>query len=275
MTPPTQPSSVADTRMDRASAKPTGERKMTGLDFLSYSDVHRKVVETIPLLRHFPITAVTYVPRGGSSIAAIVCQILDVPLVDGRDIASVGPARCLLVDDMIVTGRSLIAFRRQFLPHPHDTPTYVFASVPEAREGDAAVDVVSITVDPERYFLLPWEIGDIFRPSFPFPILVELDGVLRSRSSPDRALLTTPHVIAHLVSFGSDVATDGRWLSERGYRYQQLTALSDADETDQLADLIYREEIRFYLGSDARRGAIVKRICPECHVVVFPGMIAV
>ena len=49
---------------------------MIDLDFMSYADVHRKVIETIPAIRQFPISAVTYVPRGGSAIAAIVCQIV-------------------------------------------------------------------------------------------------------------------------------------------------------------------------------------------------------
>lgn len=243
------------------------------LDFLSYADVHRTIVETLPAMRRFPITAVTYVPRGGSAIAAMVCQLLDVPLIGGAHLRQIDPARCLLVDDMIVSGRSLDAFRRRFLTHPRDIPTYVFASVPRERPVDTTVDLVSITVDPERYFLLPWEIGDIFRPSFPFPILVELDGVLRSRSSPEAALLTTSHVIAALVSFGTEVAEDRRWLADHGYRCRQIVGLPNADEIDRLADHIRHEGVRFYLGSDAQRCATLKRLCPTCHVVAFPHMI--
>ncbi len=175
---------------------------MVDLDFLSYADVHRHVSERIPALRQFPVAAVTYVPRGGAAIAAIVCQLLDVPLLGSAGLMDVDPARCLLVDDMIVTGRSLADFRRRFLPNHRAMPTYVFASVPRDRPADTQVDVVSITVDPERYFLLPWEIGDIFRPTFPFAALVELDGVIRSPVPPSRAILSTPHVISHLVSFG-------------------------------------------------------------------------
>ncbi len=51
---------------------------MVDLDFLSYADVHRHVSESIAALRQFPVAAVTYVPRGGAAIAAIVCQLLDV-----------------------------------------------------------------------------------------------------------------------------------------------------------------------------------------------------
>ena len=51
---------------------------------------------------------------------------------------------------MIVTGRSLAAFRRRFLPDHREVPTYVYASVPLERLDDAAVDLVSITVDSGR-----------------------------------------------------------------------------------------------------------------------------
>lgn len=246
---------------------------MNELDFLSYADVHRKIVETLPTIRRFPIAAVTYVPRGGSLIAGILVQLLDVPLVSGSDLGRIDRTRCLLVDDMIVTGTSLAAFRRKFLPDHRDVPTYVFASVPQKRPDDASVDVVSVMVDPERYFLLPWEIGDIFRPSFPFLTLVELDGVVRGPSPPGSALLSTPHCIAHLVSFATDVAEDRHWLTGHGYRYRQLTRLRGADEADKLADLIRRDGVRLYLGADVGRCALIKRFCPECHVIVFPGMV--
>lgn len=246
---------------------------MHELDFLSYADVHRTIVATLPIIRRFPIAAVTYVPRGGGLIAGILVQLLDVPLIGGSDLGRIDLTRCLLVDDMIVTGRSLAAFRRAFLPDRRDVPTYVFASVPRERPDDASVDVVSITVDPERYFLLPWEIGDIFRPSFPFPILVELDGVVRGPSPVESALLSTPRSIAHLVSFGTDPAEDRDWLTGQGYHYQRLTRLRDADQTDKLADLVRRDGVRLYLGSDAGRCVRIKKLCPECHVIVFPEMV--
>ncbi len=246
---------------------------MVDLDFLSYADVHRKVSETIPAIRQFPVAAVTYVPRGGSAIAAIVCQLLDVPLLGSADLAQADLTRCLLVDDMIVTGQSLADFRHRFLPDHLAVPTYVFASVPQDRPADNRIDVISVTVDPERYFLLPWEIGDIFRPTFPFATLVELDGVIRSPRWPSRAILSTPHVIPHLVSFGPDGEGDRQWLGAHGYLCRRLTSLPDPDDVETLAELVTANRIRFYLGSDASRGAILKKLCPECHVVGFPEMI--
>ncbi len=246
---------------------------MVDLDFLSYADVHRHVSETIPTIRQFSVGAVTYVPRGGATIAAIVCQLLNVPLLGCTDLMEMDPRRCLLVDDMIVTGRSLADFRHRYLPDHWAMPTYVFASVPQDRPADTQVDVVSITVDPERYFLLPWEIGDVFRPTFPFAALVELDGVIRYPRWPSRAILSTPHVIPHLVSFGHDGEDDRQWLSANGYRYRQLSSLPDPDDAGTLAALVRDNRIRFYLGSDASRGAILKGLCPECHVVTFPEMI--
>lgn len=249
--------------------------EMIDLDFLSYSHVHQKIIESIPAVRRFPITAVTYVPRGGGAIAAIVCQVLDVPLVSPRDLGEIDRSRCLLVDDMIVTGRSLAAFRHRYLPDYRATPTYVFASVPQERVANAEIDIAAITVDPVRYFLLPWEIGDIFRPSFPFPILVDLDGVIRSSVAASQAILSTPHVIAHLLSFRHDVADDRRWLTAHGYRFDRLTCLPDPDDAERVADLIKGAGVRFYLTSDRGRGVILKRLCPECHIVAFPEMIEV
>jgi hypothetical protein len=245
---------------------------MIDLDFLSYADVHRKVIETIPALRKFPISSVTYVPRGGSSIAAIVCQFLDLPLLSSSDLREVDSTRCLLVDDMIVTGQSLAKFRHRFLPSQRTVPTYVFASVPQDRPVVAKVDIVSITVDPERYFPLPWEIGDIFRPTFPFPILVELDGVIRSPIPLFEAILSITYPIAHVLSFGHDEPDDRQWLTGYGYGYSRLTTLADPDDVQMLAELIKANHIRFYLGSDARHGTILKRLCPECHIVAFPEM---
>ncbi|HEX5416356.1 MAG TPA: phosphoribosyltransferase [Chloroflexota bacterium] len=248
---------------------------MIDLDFWSYAAVHRRVIETIPQIRQFPIDAVTYIPRGGSAIAAIVCQILDVPLLASIDEPRTDPTRVLLVDDMIVSGRSLADFRHRFPQRLAGVPTYVFASVPQDRPDDTAVDIVSITVDPRRYFLLPWEIGDIFRPTFPFSTLVEIDGVIRSPRPPERAILSTSHEIPHLLSFGHDEAGDRRWLTSHGYRCHRLTSLPNPADAKRLADLIRDNGIRFYLGSDARRGAILKQICPTCHVVVFPGMVEI
>jgi hypoxanthine phosphoribosyltransferase len=246
---------------------------MIDLDFLSYAQIHRRIVETIPALRRFPITAVTYVPRGGSAIAAIVCQILDVPLVSPCDLNEIDLSRCLLVDDMLVTGHSLAAFRRRYLPDHRAMPTYIFATVPRDRVANAEIDITSMVVDPVRYLLLPWEIGDIFRPIFPFPILVDLDGVIRSPADASQAILSTPHVIAHLLSFRHDVADDRRWLTAHGYRFDRLTSLPDPDDAGRVAGLIRENRVRFYLTSDPRRGAILKRLCPECHIVAFPEMI--
>lgn len=244
---------------------------MVDLDFFSYSDVHRTVIDTIPAIRELPIAAVSYVPRGGSLIASIVAQILDLPLLDPTELARSDPERCLLVDDMIVTGKSLSAFRRRFLPAGRASPTYVFASVPQERPADTAVDIVSITVDPERYFLLPWEISDIFRPTFPFPILVDLDGVIRAPSS--QPILSTPHPIAHLLSFGRDPARDRHWLASHGYRYHQLSSLPDAADLAALARLIREQQIRLYLSADRQRAAAIKPHCPSCHVIAFSEMI--
>lgn len=245
---------------------------MIDLDFLSYADVHRVILETIPVLRQFPVESVTYVPRGGALIAGIVAQILDLPLIGSEDLPHPDRPRCLLVDDMIVTGRSLARFRHQFLPNHRAVPTYVFASVPQERPPDTEVDVVSIVVDPERYFLLPWEIGDIFRPIFPFPILVELDGVIRSAVPPFRPILSTPHPIAHLVSFGTDRANDDQWLTRHGYRYRRLTALPDPADLEPLAEIIQRDQVRLYLGAEPARAIELKRRCPTCHVLLFPTM---
>lgn len=246
---------------------------MTDLDFLSYADVHRVVVETIPAIRRLSISAVSFVPRGGGVIAGIIAQLLDLPLIEAAELAQMPPGRCLLVDDMIVTGRSLAAFRRRFLPDYRAVPTYVFAAVPSERLPGAEVDLVSITVDPARYFLLPWEIGDIFRPIFPFPTLVDLDGVIRAPGDPARALLTTPHVIAHLVCFGGTEAAAVQWLAEHGYRYQRLTCLADPEDSEGLAEIIQENAVRLYLTGDARRGRAVRARCPSCHVIAFPEMI--
>lgn len=238
------------------------------LAFFSYSDIWSRILEVVPKLRQYGITAVTYVPRGGCFPASIIANILEVPLLSPDCAVRHALSRVLVVEDIVVTGRTLADFKRCHF-QDSDIVTYTFAEVPHLREIDCKIDIVSMVIDKRTYLMLPWELVDMFEPTFPFQPLFDLDGILRTTPRIGKPLLSIPHRIRYLVSFETEYVRDREWLHNYGYQFEQLIFLPGTDGITKLVSYMKKHHIDIYVGSDTTRCTTVKQLYPECHVISF------
>jgi hypoxanthine phosphoribosyltransferase len=241
--------------------------------FFSFSEVWHRILETIPKLRQYGIGLVTYVPRGGCFPASVIAQTLNVPLACTELVTEFDSRVCLLVDDIVVTRRSLAKFKHRYLQELDTVVTYAFAEVPHLREVDCRLDVVSFVIDQQHYLMLPWEIGDMLESSFPFNPIFELDGIFRATQATGHSLLSTPYQIQHLVSFETDPVCDRKWLQANGYRFDHLVSLSGDDQISNLVSYMKEHHLDIYVGAEATRCVALKQFYPECRVISFKEMI--
>lgn len=135
---------------------------------VSWEELHRNARALAwRLLELGPFEAIVAVTRGGLVPAAIVARELDVRLVDTVCIASYehkdhGEAKilkpvegdgagCLIVDDLVDTGRTARIVRKM-LPKAH------FATVYAKPAGRPLVDTFVTEVSQDTWILFPWDV---------------------------------------------------------------------------------------------------------------------
>jgi GTP cyclohydrolase I len=155
-------------------ARPLLERPDSGL--ITWKHVQAGARAIAHQYEHAELVSVYGIPRGGCTIAALVAEHLDLPLLEQHpDASPVDPTRVLIVDDLIDTGATIDRFppdlypwravlvskgaTRPGLTHVYDCPQDVWAVFPwEATEAPAADNVVrlleAIGEDPTRSGLL-------------------------------------------------------------------------------------------------------------------------
>jgi xanthine phosphoribosyltransferase len=135
---------------------------------VSWEELHRNARALAwRLLELGPFEAIIAVTRGGLVPAAIVARELDVRLVDTVCVASYehkdhGEAKilkpvegdgagCLIVDDLVDTGRTARIVRKM-LPKAH------FATVYAKPAGRPLVDTFVTEVSQDTWILFPWDV---------------------------------------------------------------------------------------------------------------------
>jgi xanthine phosphoribosyltransferase len=135
---------------------------------VSWEELHRNARALAwRLLELGPFEAIVAVTRGGLVPAAIVARELDVRLVDTVCIASYehkdhgdtkilkpvegDGAGCLIVDDLVDTGRTARIVRKM-LPEAH------FATVYAKPAGRPLVDTFVTEVSQDTWILFPWDV---------------------------------------------------------------------------------------------------------------------
>lgn len=135
---------------------------------VSWEELHRNARALAwRLLELGPFEAIVAVTRGGLVPAAIVARELDVRLVDTVCVASYehkdhGEAKilkpvegdgagCLIVDDLVDTGRTARIVRKM-LPKAH------FATVYAKPAGRPLVDTFVTEVSQDTWILFPWDV---------------------------------------------------------------------------------------------------------------------
>lgn len=135
---------------------------------VSWEELHRNARALAwRLLELGPFEAIVAVTRGGLVPAAIVARELDIRLVDTVCVASYehkdhGEAKilkpvegdgagCLIVDDLVDTGRTARIVRKM-LPKAH------FATVYAKPAGRPLVDTFVTEVSQDTWILFPWDV---------------------------------------------------------------------------------------------------------------------